>query len=360
MAVHDAGVMELDGNIVDDVTPGGTEIPTDWGDLFSSGSPGGTPLALPTDAFSSEFTHDEASPDPTNFTGGGSKDVNDIPSWSCIQAVPSPDKANILHTYGVAFRPSSGNKANHAVIYLALERFDNAGDADVGFWLLQDPAVGCTSGGSATSFTGAHQEGDLLIVAEFTNGGVVATINVYEWTGGALNTTPIASGAACSTAAAADNVCGEVNATSLTTPWTDQDKTSGPNTLAISEFFELGIDLTALGPTGSCYRTVISETRSSASLSAQLEDFTRNALNTCLTDLAVTKTDSPDPVIAGNNLTYTLTVTNNGPDNAGGVTVTDTLPGGVTFISAVPSQGSCSQSAGVVTCSLGTMANAAS
>ena len=29
-------------------------------------------------------------------------------------------------------------------------------------------------------------------------------------------------------------------------------------------------------------------------------------------DLAVTKTDSPDPVIAGTNLTYTITVTNNG------------------------------------------------
>ncbi|MBI1741721.1 DUF11 domain-containing protein [Candidatus Acetothermia bacterium] len=360
LAVHDAGVMELDGNIVDDVTPGGTEIPTDWGDLFSSGSPGGTPLALPTDAFSSEFTHDEASPDPTTFTGGGSKDINDIPSWQCIPSVPTPDKDNILHTYGVSFRPTSGNKINHALVYLALERFDNAGAADVGFWLLQDPTANCTSSGSATSFTGVHQEGDLLIVAEFTNGGAVATINVYQWTGGALNTTPIASGADCASAGAADNVCGSVNTSSLTTPWADQDKTSGPNTLAISEFFELGIDITAIGAPGSCYRAVISETRSSASVSATLKDFTRNALNTCLTDLAVTKTDSPDPVIAGNNLTYTLNVTNNGPDNAGGVIVTDTLPGGVTFISAVPSQGSCSQSAGVVTCSLGIMANAAS
>jgi uncharacterized repeat protein (TIGR01451 family) len=50
-------------------------------------------------------------------------------------------------------------------------------------------------------------------------------------------------------------------------------------------------------------------------------------------DLAITKTDSPDPVIAGNNLTYTVTVTNNGPDTATSVIVTDDLPAETTFVS---------------------------
>ena len=40
--------------------------------------------------------------------------------------------------------------------------------------------------------------------------------------------------------------------------------------------------------------------------------------------------------------------------------MSDTLPAGVTFNSAVPSQGSCSHSAGTVTCPLGTIANGAS
>src|SRR5439155_7007323 len=50
-------------------------------------------------------------------------------------------------------------------------------------------------------------------------------------------------------------------------------------------------------------------------------------------DLAVTKTDAPDPVGAGNNLTYSITVSNNGPSAAAGVTLTDTIPGGTSFVS---------------------------
>jgi len=73
-------------------------------------------------------------------------------------------------------------------------------------------------------------------------------------------------------------------------------------------------------------------------------------------DIAVTKNDNPDPVAVGQNLTYTVTVTNNGPDPATDVTVTDTLPANVTFMSAIPSQGTCSEYCGVVACNLGNLA----
>ena len=77
-------------------------------------------------------------------------------------------------------------------------------------------------------------------------------------------------------------------------------------------------------------------------------------------DLSITTTDSPDPVASGDALTYDLTVQNNGPDDAAGATVTDALPAGVTFVSAAPSSGNCSEASGIVSCPLGPIASGAS
>jgi uncharacterized repeat protein (TIGR01451 family) len=70
-------------------------------------------------------------------------------------------------------------------------------------------------------------------------------------------------------------------------------------------------------------------------------------------DLALTKTDSADPVDIGVNFSYTIQVTNNGPEDATGVTVTDTLPGTVTFVSA---SAGCTEASGTVTCVIGNLA----
>lgn len=76
-------------------------------------------------------------------------------------------------------------------------------------------------------------------------------------------------------------------------------------------------------------------------------------------DLAVTKLDSPDPVFsAGPDLEYTITVDNNGPDAATGVTLTDTLPAGVSFVFAAASKGACGNpdAGGTLVCELGSLA----
>jgi uncharacterized repeat protein (TIGR01451 family) len=80
---------------------------------------------------------------------------------------------------------------------------------------------------------------------------------------------------------------------------------------------------------------------------------------TATVDLAAAVTAAPEPVQAGSNLTYHITVNNFGPDRAANVGVTDPLPPNVTFVSATASQGSITQWAGVVSCSLGSLTNGA-
>jgi N-acetylglucosamine-6-sulfatase len=72
--------------------------------------------------------------------------------------------------------------------------------------------------------------------------------------------------------------------------------------------------------------------------------------------LALTQSDSPDPAHVGENVTYTVQVHNDGPDDAEAVTLTDTLPGATTFQSAVPSTGTCSKTGDTVTCDFGSLA----
>jgi uncharacterized repeat protein (TIGR01451 family) len=54
------------------------------------------------------------------------------------------------------------------------------------------------------------------------------------------------------------------------------------------------------------------------------------------------------------NVVYTITATNNGPTSATGVSVTEVLPAGTVFVSALPSQGSCSGTSTVI-CTLGSL-----
>jgi uncharacterized repeat protein (TIGR01451 family) len=75
-------------------------------------------------------------------------------------------------------------------------------------------------------------------------------------------------------------------------------------------------------------------------------------------DLRIAKSDSSDPVVAGRNLIYTIDVTNDGPADARGVIVSDTLPSGVTYVADT---GSCAQGPGpgMLTCYLGDLRSGA-
>jgi uncharacterized repeat protein (TIGR01451 family) len=96
--------------------------------------------------------------------------------------------------------------------------------------------------------------------------------------------------------------------------------------------------------------TTLSNTANVTSTEGLHDDDTVNTLVQASADLSISKTDDPDSVIAGNQLTYEVEVTNNGPSDAVNVRVTDTLPDGVAFNSTL----GCDEDAnGVPTCSLG-------
>ncbi len=125
--------------------------------------------------------------------------------------------------------------------------------------------------------------------------------------------------------------------------------------------FSLVLQVNALTPTG----TNITDTATAiaTNIPPGLTTNTASAsvvvANANSADVAIVKTGTPNPVTEGTPLTYTLTVTNSGPASATNVTVTDTLPSVVSYLSSTTTQGSCSEAGGTVSCLLGTMANAA-
>ena len=70
-------------------------------------------------------------------------------------------------------------------------------------------------------------------------------------------------------------------------------------------------------------------------------------------DIALIKTADQAQVPVGSNIVYTMTMTNLGPDGATGVTLTDPIPAGTTYVS---NNGGCGEANGVITCNLGALA----
>jgi uncharacterized repeat protein (TIGR01451 family) len=73
-------------------------------------------------------------------------------------------------------------------------------------------------------------------------------------------------------------------------------------------------------------------------------------------DLSIVKTDSADPVAPGDPFSYTIVVSNAGPDAAPNVVVTDPVPPAFTVTGVSSSQGSCANTANLVSCALPTLA----
>src|SRR5205823_5159223 len=172
-----------------------------------------------------------------------------------------------------------------------MEKSSPNGDSNIGMWFLKDGTVGCDSTAGTKDFAGNHQDGDLLVVSSFTNGGDVATVQAFRWQGGAngsLNTTPATTGGKCPAPSTPDPIdpatglpaaaCATVNNSPVTPTWAHPDKDGGA--LNALEFFEGGVDLTALHDE-QCFARFLGNTRSSQSPTATIFDFATGSLPVC-------------------------------------------------------------------------------
>jgi uncharacterized repeat protein (TIGR01451 family) len=105
---------------------------------------------------------------------------------------------------------------------------------------------------------------------------------------------------------------------------------------------------------GTAYNRVtvaVDETETLTTNNEVSEDTTARRVSIA-TDLALTKTTTVPTVYAGVTIPYTLHVVNNGPKTSDGAQIVDTLPAGVTFVSAP----GCTVAGSTVTCAIGTLA----
>lgn len=103
--------------------------------------------------------------------------------------------------------------------------------------------------GSNGRFSGHHVKGDILVTADFSNGGAVSTVRVFEWIGPpgtkALKTLFEASGGTddCSADPVDDRVCATVNQAETPAPWPYTAKGGAPGVFPAGAFLEGAFDV---------------------------------------------------------------------------------------------------------------------
>ncbi len=272
--VTDNGVFELDGNSV-------AAVADDFDTIFSG--PGGS--------YDHVFVDDSALPDSSHHAPSN-KDFQPLSAWGCVVKPNVNNKLDIRHTYIATYAVNG-----EPVSYFGADRDSTSGDANIGFWFFQDkvecdPATG--------KFTGKKRNGDVLLVSAFTGGGSFPGVDLYRWTdptpllpeSGDETLVLVSSGIDCqdpNAAAVSPNICGTTNTAPTDVAW---ENTTGRNPIAAQAFFEGGINLSFFQP-DTCYRTFMSETRSSQSINATLFDYVLAEVFTC-GSISVEKVTNPN------------------------------------------------------------------
>jgi uncharacterized repeat protein (TIGR01451 family) len=211
-------------------------------------------------------------------------------------------------TVAIGTNPGSGTLSGTATVAAAsgVATFSNVSINKVGTGYTLDASSGGLTGATSSAFN--------ITPAAASHFAVAAPANAVAGT--SFNFTVTALDAFDNTAT---GYSGTVHFTSSDAPATlpaDSTLTSGAGTFAATLM------------TGGNQTLTATDT-----VTASITGTSASILVDPRSDLAVTLSDSPDPVTAGTNLTYTIQVSNNGPSAAANVSLSDTLPAGTTFVS---------------------------
>jgi hypothetical protein len=212
------------------------------------------------------YSHDRNNSNDNQFTQG-SKDGNAISSWAWSDGQTN-NKGDITNAAAILGVEMVGGVA-HNILYFAGDRAVNNGDAAIGFWFFKGGVALDTTNAAPPyqgAFTGVHQDGDILVVSHFTQGGGQADIFIYKWQGSGL-LAPITSSTAAVNSAL-QNIPSGFSYASAQYP--------------IGDFFEGKVDLTTLG-VPPCFTNFMLETRNSQSITASLQDLTFGSFTTSVT-----------------------------------------------------------------------------
>ncbi|MGH3440506.1 MAG: DUF11 domain-containing protein, partial [Nitriliruptorales bacterium] len=321
------GSFEIDGNSADD----SVGEPIDW----LPDPPG--PLGL------TKFTDLSKSKDDDSF-GQGSKELQPG-GWTCT-AGGVPGKDDIVRG-ALAFRTFGGKQ----FVYANWVRLTTNGDAHMDYEFHQSgtPNPACAQ-------TPLRTDGDILMTFDTENGGKTVIVRAFSWlfTGpgvGVFN--ELAVGDKHSKWDASVNIAPEKSDAGLKP----------------GAFGELALNLSDTIGTIECgeFAGAYMKTRASTSLDAALKDRTTSKpiqVGDC-PDVHVAKSASTLVANAGDEITYTITATNDGTAPATGVQITDDLPSSVTVTSATfdvdpgtaGGTGSCTLGPGItISCPVGSLA----
>ncbi len=230
-AVHNEGMLEMDGNVAYDTgglgfDPGTTNCPYnantstnavdcistgatfDWADVCdrtSSGALAGyiteaaslpsLPAGKSIDDLICQQDFVIGATDDISYHSGSDKDFQEIGGsgpafWHCQTSANATSKADILNTYFIVASVTEGGE-DHQIVYIGAERDSEHGSVFNGYWILQAdvsvPGAATTAGqtdctpGAPLDFSGQHVCGDVLIRFNYTSGGRIGGVRANEW-----------------------------------------------------------------------------------------------------------------------------------------------------------------------------------